>query len=219
MPTVHGVPVSPFVRKVVIALTEKDVAHDLNPVAPVPPANEDPKFRAMSPLGKVPAFEDGDFAFSDSSVIIAYLERTHPEPALYPESARDLARALWFEEFADTKLIEGIGPVFFERKIAPTFFSREPNQETIDAALNEKLPEAFDYLESQLDGSGHLVGGRFSVADIGVGSMLRTLQMADGSVDGSRWPKLAKYAEGVLGRASFQQSAQAEDQMMQGGGG
>ena len=82
MPLVlHGAPASPFVRKVRIALVEKNLPHELVPVVPFPPANATPEFRRMSPLGKIPALSDGDFAISDSSVICAYLERIHPQPA------------------------------------------------------------------------------------------------------------------------------------------
>ena len=218
MPTVHGVPLSPFVRKVSVALQEKNVAYDVNPVVPVPPANEDPKFRAMSPIGKIPAFEDGDFAISDSSVILAYLDRAHPQPSIYPQDAKDCARAMWFEEFADTKMVEAVGPVFFERIVAPKFFDRESNQELIDEALGQRVPAAFDYLESQLDGGDHLVGNQLSVADIAVGAMLRQHQMSNETVDASRWPKLAAYAEKVLARDSFKRCAEAEAEMMKGAG-
>jgi glutathione S-transferase len=216
MPTIHGIPLSPFTRKVCVAMHEKNIAFDLNPIAPVPPANDDPKFRAMSPLGKIPAFEDGDFSISDSSVILAYLERAHPDSALYPQDAKEYARAMWLEEFADSKLVEGVGPVFFERIVAPAFFQRAPDQAALDVALGEKIPTAFDYLESQLSGADYLVGKRLSVADIAIGAMLRQFQMASETVDESRWAKLAKYAETLLERESFKKCAVAEAAMMQG---
>jgi glutathione S-transferase len=85
MPTLYGVGLSPFVRKVRVVLSEKGIPYDHDPAMP---ANPDPEYRKMSPLGKVPAFRDGDHAFSDSSVICQYLERRHPEPALYPKGSR-----------------------------------------------------------------------------------------------------------------------------------
>ena len=169
----------------------------------------------MSPLGKIPAFEDGSVSISDSSVILAYLERSKPEPALYPSDPVHYARALWFEEYADTRLIEAIAPVFLERMIAPSVFNRPTDQAKVDESLNEKIPAAFDYLESQLDGD-HLTGPAFSVADIAVGSMLRQFHMANEGVDSSKWPKLAAYVDKVHGRASFDRTAEAETQAMQG---
>src|SRR5512135_405096 len=107
MPTVFGVNASPFVRKVRVALAEKGIAYDLDPVIPV---NVSAEFKRISPLGKVPAFRDGDRTLSDSSIICAYLERVHPEPPLYPSDAYEYARALWFEEYGDGGLAPIMGP-------------------------------------------------------------------------------------------------------------
>ena len=49
MPTVHGVPLSPFVRKVRVALFEKNVSHDVVPTIPLPPATEEPAFGVARP--------------------------------------------------------------------------------------------------------------------------------------------------------------------------
>src|SRR5262245_8654133 len=119
MPTVLGVNLSPFVRKVRVALAEKNIPYDLVPVFP---QAADEEFRKLSPLGKVPAFRDGDKGLCDSSIIIAYLEKTHPTPSLYPSDPYQYARALWFEEYADGGMVNVIGPkIFFEKIVAPRF--------------------------------------------------------------------------------------------------
>ena len=81
MPILYGVSGSPFVRKVLVCLAEKGIAFEREDVIPI---NVSPEFRKISPLGKIPAFRDGEKTLSDSSVICAYLERTLPEPRLYP---------------------------------------------------------------------------------------------------------------------------------------
>ena len=215
MPTVFGAPVSPFVRKVRVGLYEKNVDHEINPMPPFPPCNDTTEYRAMSPLGKIPASQDGDFGISDSSVILAYLDRAHPEPSLYPSDAKDHARALWFEEFADTKMVEGIGAVFFNRIVKPNFLSQEPDEAAIEQALSETIPFAFDYLNGQIDGE-YLVGGAFSIADISVGSMLRQFLMTGESIDSARWSNIGGYADSIITRASFQQASEAENKMMSG---
>ena len=95
MPTLHGVSLSPFVRKVRVALAEKSIAYEQVPVMPF---NQTDEYFAKSPLGKIPCWEDGEFVLPDSSAIIAYLERVHPEPALYPSDPKEFGRALWYED-------------------------------------------------------------------------------------------------------------------------
>ena len=93
--TVLGGNVSPFVRKVRVVLAEKGVDYELESINPFAAPDN---LREISPLGKIPAFRDGDRTLADSSVICAYIERTHPSPALYPTDAYDYARTLWLEE-------------------------------------------------------------------------------------------------------------------------
>lgn len=201
MPIVYGVNASPFVRKVRVFLAEKGIAYDLEPVVPV---NVSPEFRKLSPLGKVPALRDGDVTLSDSSVICAYLERSHPEPALYPSDPYEYARALWFEEYGDTALVNVIGAkIFFARVVGPMFFNRPTDEAAVQKAVAEDLPPLFDYLESQLDSRAAIAGTRFSIGDIGIGTQFVNLRHAGFGVDAGRWPKLARYVAAVHDRPSF----------------
>ncbi len=218
MPTVYGVPLSPFVRKVRLALAEKGIEYDLEPVMPMAPHNEAPEFRAMSPLGKIPALRDGDFAISDSSVILNYLDRKHPSPSLVPSGAEEAARALWLEELADSKVAESIGPIFFNRIVKPNIMGEDPDQEAI-AAAQEAVQTHFDYVESQLGDSGMLVGDDLTVADIGFGAMLRLYQIAGEEVDAERWPKLAAYHQRLNERPAFAQVFETENAFMASMGG
>jgi glutathione S-transferase len=201
MPTVYGVNASPFVRKVRVFLAEKGIQYDLDPVIPV---NVSPEYRKISPLGKVPAYRDGDVTLADSSVICAYLERAHPEPSLYPRAPYEYARALWFEEYADGGLTPIIGPkIFFTKIIGPLFFNAPRNDAAAAKVVDEELPPYFDYLEGELGTADALVGGRFSIADVGIGSQLVNFQHSGFSVDAKRWPKLARYAAAIYARPSF----------------
>lgn len=202
MPTVYGVNASPFVRKVRVVLAEKNVPYELEPVmvGPMMPAD----FRTMSPLGKIPAYkDDAGRVLCDSSVIAAYIEKTHPTPALYPSDPYDYARALWFEEFADGGMVAVIGAkIFFPKVVAPRFFGRPCDEAAVQKAIDEDLPPLFDYLESQLDGP-FLVGTSLTIGDIGVLSQLVNLAHAGVGVDAARWPKLAAYVAAGHARPSF----------------
>lgn len=209
MPIVHGVPPSPFVRKVRIFLKEKGIDHELKLVAPFALTDE---FKRISPLGKIPVYEEGDFTTPDSSVICAYLEKVHPEPPLYPAEPKDYARALWFEEYADSKLADQVGPVFFERAVKPKMLKQQPDEARVKQAL-DGLPAFLDYLEAQVGERDFIVGDRYSIADISIATQLQQLNHGGEPVDAARWPRLARYAKGILGRPSFRELI-AEDERM-----
>ena len=202
MPKIHGVNMSPFVRKTRAALAEKGIAVEVVPV--FPGGGGDESFKKISPLGKIPVFEDDDgFTVPDSSVIIAYLEKTRPQPALYPSDPQDMATALFLEEYADTRLVEAVITPFRER-VVNKMMGQPTNEEAIATSLREVTAPTFDYLESLLeDGTEALVGGRLSVADLAVASPFVNFSHGGETVDAERWPKLAAYVERTLGRPSF----------------
>ena len=74
-----GIPLSPYVRKVVVDLNIKGIDYEIQPVLP---GSDDPDFRAVSPLGKIPVLIDDDLSIPDSSVICEYLEEAYPELSL-----------------------------------------------------------------------------------------------------------------------------------------
>lgn len=205
MPTLYGAPVSPFVRKVMVALAEKGIAYEHDPVVPaIAPAEFKRVSRDVSPLGRIPAYRDGDFSVADSSVIIAYLERVKPSPALYPSDAKDYARALWFEEYGDSGLAPVIGGrIFFEKIAAPLFFKRPTNESVVSKAISEELPPLLGYLEQQLGNGGWLVGGNFTIADIGVATHFAQASFCGVSPDAKQYPRLNAYIDRALARASF----------------
>jgi len=205
MPTLYGAPISPFVRKVMVALAEKGITYEHEPVAPAIAPPEMPRVgKDLSPLGRIPAYRDGDFPLADSSVIIAYLERVKPSPALYPSDTRDYARALWFEEYGDGGLapITG-GKIFFQKIAGPAFFKQPTDEAVVNKAINEELPPLLDYLESQLGNGDWLVGRSFSIGDIGVATQFAQASFCGVSPDAKRWPKLAAYVNRALARPSF----------------
>jgi len=208
MPILHGVNASPFVRKVRVALAIKGIDYELNPVMPMGVSDE---YKQKSPLGKIPCWEDGDFTLPDSSCIIAYLEKLQPEPTLYPSDPRELGRALFLEEYGDSKLAETVGPFFFERIVRGKIMKAEPDEARLAKVLAEDLPPVFDWLESQVPESGDaIVGGRFSIADIGIATQLVNGRHAGLDVDAARWPRLAAYRDAVFGNPYFKPIVEEE---------
>lgn len=215
MPTIHGAPVSPFVRKVRAYMKERGLAYELTPVMP---GSDDPEFRKISPLGKIPAYVEGDFAISDSSVILSYLESTANGEGLLTGDPKQDARAWWFDEYADSKSFDVlISKIFFARVVGPKYFNMPLDETAIQKAIDEDLPVVCAYLESQIDGD-YLVGGKFTVADISTTTPFVNLLYAGESVDAGRFPKLAGYLENIMGRPCFAECMAEEKAMMEQSG-
>ena len=210
--TVYGVGVSPYVRKVRVVLNEKKLPYTHKEVLPTKllnalkqPIPQD--FQQASPLGKIPAYREGDWTIADSAVIAQYLEHNYPEHKLYPSDPREYARALWFEKYGDEVLAGVIhAKIFMERFVKPQVLKQATDEETVQAALKNELPPLLDYLESQLQDKQWLVGNSFSIADIAIATHFVSLQLIGEKLNDQRWPKLAAYITRVLERPSFKQA-------------
>ncbi len=211
MTTVYGIQFSPFVRKVILALEAKGIEFTVNPVTPLEkPAG----FEALSPLGKIPAFEDDKIKLADSSVICEYLDQRYPENPLYPEDLVTRAKARWYEEYADTAVISVAGPIFFERVVKKILMKQEADEERVSNAIENDMPKVFSYLEGQLGESDFLVSNNLTTADLCMGSMLLNMKYGGVDVDSVHWPKLAAYRDRLFATTLFANRIAADQAMM-----
>ncbi|MEL6829768.1 MAG: glutathione S-transferase family protein [Pseudomonadota bacterium] len=195
LPILHGSDASPYVRKVRVALAYKGIEY--KSVQQVP-FGAPPEYIEKSPLSKVPCWEEGDLILPDSSVILGYLEHKHPKPALLPADPGRRARALWFEEYADTEMLPKIvGGVFFQRVVMPLVFKQDTDENIVANTMNKELPKVLDYLTKCLGDDDFMIGGEFSIADIALTVAFVNLALAGEKVDPQRWPKMASYIERV----------------------
>ena len=196
----YGSTLSPFVRKVAAYAAEKDLEIELQPTG-VP--NPSPEFCAASPFRKMPALSDGDFALSDSTAIIHYLEAKYPEPQLIPAEPRARGRVIWFDEFADTILFGCGQKIFFNRVVAPRFLGRPGDEAVAEAALRDEWPPILDYLETVVPSAGgYLVGDKLTLADIAVASPFANFRHLGIEFEHSH-PKTGAYVARMLDRESF----------------
>ena len=207
---VYGSSLSPFVRKVLAFAAEKGVAVELQAM----PRDPGPDFAVASPFRKMPGFRDGDFAISDSSAIVAYLEAKHPTPALIPDEAKARARTVWFDEFADTILFPPARDMFFNRIVAPRFMKRAGDAEAADRAEREGMPPVLDYLETQIPAHLHLVGERLTLADIAVASLFVNLDHLGFPMDPERHPRILAFKTAMLSRPSFAAIVEGEKRLL-----
>ena len=202
---IYGFPLSPFVRKVVVAAREKGLEYDLIPANPSQPSEE---FLKVSPFSKIPALSDGDFCLADSTAIVTYLDAKYPEPALLPAEPEARGRAIWFEEVSDTVLVPAGAPIVVNRFLRPKIFGTEGDEEAAKAG-EEAVKKPLDYLESALGERGWL-DGEFSVGDIAVACAIKTLGYTGWTIDAARYPKLAAWYGGVSERPAWRQAAEEE---------
>ena len=106
----HGTSISPFVRKIRLALAYKGIAYELQPLNPL---TEQEVLLKRHPMGKVPILEHNHTDIIDSTVIAHYLDDVYPIPPLYPGNALQRARVRWLEEYAGTRLTSLIAGVLF----------------------------------------------------------------------------------------------------------
>ena len=212
MMTLYGAPPSPFVRKAMLTLAYKQLPYEVKLTFP---GSDDPEFRAASHLGKIPALRTDDgAAFSDSSVIAAYLERVDQTHPLYPADNNDFARALWLEEYADTKMMEATAGLYFQLVLGPRFFKHQTDPQRVDELKTKLIPAALDYIESQMSEQGWLVNNTFSIADITVGTNLVNLQQADFHIEPQRWPKLVAYNDQFMAEQNVKKQIAMEIEAM-----
>ena len=188
----YGVPLSPFVRKVMFTLNYKELNFEHEHTFP---GDSSPGFRAISPLGKIPVLEHDGFTIPDSSVICRYLDRISPEKSIYPTDPQLEARACWIEEYADTRLVENCGALFRERLVNPKLRDQPTDDEVVRNILDDGLPGCLAYLETLVPESGYLVGGSLSIADIAVTTCFIQARYGDFDVDGAVAPKLRRYLD------------------------
>lgn len=204
----YGSSLSPFVRKVRACMLEKGIDCVLTPVSPFDPPEG---WRKLSPLGRIPVLRDRalgregpEGTLADSSAICVYLERMRPEPRLYPADPFAHARALWYEEYADTELAVRIGFGIWRTVVVGPLSGQEPDWEAAEATVREKLPRAFAYLEEQLVADApYLTGTAPAIGDIAVAAQLIGLLHAGFAVDAVAYPRLAAWLDRMLSRPSL----------------
>ena len=202
--TVCGLAGSPFYRKICIILNEKNVPYKTEALNPFQSGDD---FTKINPMRRIPILKDSDvgddFILPDSSVIAQYIERKHPSPAVMPTDPAAYARALWFEEYADTEMASTIGLKIFRPCIFPQISGKEPDFDTARKGITERLPVILDYVEQALDGKSWLVEDTFSIADISVAVQLANLSFTGYIPCAERWPNLAAFMARIGAKDSF----------------
>lgn len=109
MRVLYHLPLSPFSRKVRLALAEKKLEFELR-VERVWERREN--FLALNPAGDVPVLVDGETILVDSVAICEFLEETQPEPRLHGHDALERAEVrrlvAWFDRKFNAEVTDNL---------------------------------------------------------------------------------------------------------------
>jgi glutathione S-transferase len=132
----YGSIASPYVARVTMFADLKGIDLVLEP-APGDLGSDE--FKAINPIGKIPALDTPDGVIAESTVICDYLESLHPEPALILLAPMLQAR---------TRMIARMTDLYVAPQITPlNRMGSERDQDLIDKQAVEFV-RAFQYLEA-----------------------------------------------------------------------
>ncbi|MGD1934693.1 MAG: glutathione S-transferase family protein [Candidatus Phaeomarinobacter sp.] len=209
---VHGTTMSPWVRRLITFLVEKDLAYELVNVVPL--GEPDPDYLKISPLGKVPLLEVDGRYLPDSLSACTYLEDIRPDPALLPSDPWNKAWMLWLCDYLGSGFFSRVEvPIFINRFINPNFLQQETDHDAVADALAQ-MPGFYDYLEQQIGGREFLASDTLTLTDLTAGSIFLNMRHGGEEVDSSRWPELAAYVTRMHARPSFQHILESERQAL-----
>jgi len=146
-----------------------------DPAAPGAPLHtRSPEFLKVNPNGHIPTIDDDGFVLHESLAINLYLARKHGGP-LAPADVREDGLMTMWSLWAATEVESKALQVMANRVTRP---AGERDARLADAAVGE-LRGPFAVLDQALEkGSGFVVGGRFTVADVNVAEVMRYAQAA-----------------------------------------
>ncbi|MEP6969677.1 MAG: glutathione S-transferase family protein [Betaproteobacteria bacterium] len=153
----YATALSSYSAKVRIVLAVKGIAVD--EVAP-PGRYRSAAYRAIVPMGTLPAIRVDDWVLSESEAINEYLEEQYPEPAMMPADLQLRARVRFLCRFHDLTLEPKIRALFAHVKPA----LRNPQQV---AALRADIETRIAQLASWVQPQPWLLTPNISLADCG----------------------------------------------------
>jgi glutathione S-transferase len=194
--TLYGHPFSSYTQKVLIALNENGTPFEFRCLGPDQPQNTG-EWLQRWPLRKFPLLLDGDRQVVETSIIIEYLQLTHPGPVqLIPADPMTALDVRFMDRFFDLHVMNAM------QLAVDGALTGDPVKRADGRALaEEKLERAYAWLEGLLPGKTWACGEHFSMADCAAAP---SLFYADWTHRiGEQYPVLRAYRSRLLERPSF----------------
>ena len=192
----YGHPFSSYTQKVLIALYENGTSFEFRCLGPDNPQHSAEWLRRW-PLRKFPVLVDGERTVVETSLIIEYLQLTHPGPMrLLPADPMAALDVRFLDRFFDLHVMNAA------QHAVDGALTGDPVKRQEGLALAaDKLERAYAWLEGHLAGRTWAVGAEFTLADCAAAP---SLFYADWTHRISEaYPVLRAYRERLLARPSF----------------
>ncbi|MBL4766405.1 MAG: glutathione S-transferase family protein [Rhodobacteraceae bacterium] len=175
-------------------LTELDVEHEQVVVDLVSGGTATPEYRAINPMGKIPALVDGDVVVTEVAAICAYLADKFPEKGLAP-ALNSPKRGMYYRYlFVPGTTLE---PMF-------TFKSMNQMDYPAESVGFGDLERCLTTMEEMTPETDWALGTKFSTADIVFGGTL-DFAIRVGWMDAPS-SKQAAYVQRLKDRPAYRQS-------------
>jgi len=155
-------PLSPYARKVRIALDYKGVPYQVVQEELFGADGPGEKLKARSARAEVPLIEDGGVRIWDSTVICEYLEDAYPQKALLPVDPAARARSRLLEDRCDTLFDAAMYGLYYAKVLA----AGKPRAAEVASAATAEVKALMREFEAALGNADFLCGGSVAVADI-----------------------------------------------------
>lgn len=186
---------SPYARLVRVAIAEKGLSDRIEERV-IDPWGGDPEFLRANVHERVPALvTDCGHAIAESGLILTWLERIAPEPALFP--AEGLAAVLQRAAPA-MGAIDVMAAIIISRKSAPAFDTHVMGQKRF-----RTLAAALDRLEADPPPADLAQSPDLAAIATAVALDYAAFRFADRDWQGP-WPRLAQWRARQAGRASLE---------------
>ena len=176
-PEIIGSARSTYTRVVCMVCEEKGIAYGLTECA-----LGAPELLAIHPLGKMPVLRHGDVALFESRAIATYLDRSFPEPQLFPSDPYLAALAEQWVSFVNTVIDRTLIRTYLYAYIAPKTADGKPDRAAIEAVM-PAVREQLGILDRAVAKTGHLVGDQFTFADINLLPLLDRVRLPPEGAD------------------------------------
>ena len=199
---IYGIPGSPFVRAVQIAMEEKVAPWRMHAMQPSETKAE--AHLARHPWGRMPAVEHDGFSLYETQAIVRYIDQVFPGAPLQPADAKSAARMNQVIGINDWYLFpKAVAVIGFQRIVGPALMGLTTDEAVVAAAVPE-AERCVRALDGILGQNPFLAGDGFSLAEVMIGPQMDFL---GGTPEGEallKGTQLGAWLERMRARPSFE---------------